>query len=131
VGGLLGARIGDRRAFIVALGLVMAALALLVPAGELWALYVCAVVFGLGMSGMGTSESPLVAELFGLRNHGSIYAATGLGYTAGAALGPLIFGLVFDATGSYDPALFLGVGFTVIALVLLVALRPRPEASPR
>ena len=107
VGGLLGARIGDRRAFIVALVLVMVAMLLLVPAGELWALYVCAVIFGLGMSGMGTSESPLVAELFGLRNHGSIYASIGLGYTAGAAVGPLIFGLVFDATGGLRPRALL------------------------
>ena len=129
VGGLLGTRIGDRRAFIFALVLVITALLLLVPAGELWALYVCAVIFGLGMSGMGTSESPLVAELFGLRNHGSIYAAAGLGYTAGAALGPLIFGAVFDATGSYDPALLVGVGFAVIGLILLVALRPIRAAS--
>jgi MFS family permease len=122
LGGLLGGRIGDRRAFIVGLVLTITALLLLVPAHRLWALYGCAVIFGLGMSGMGTSESPLVAELFGLRNHASIYSAAGVGYTAGAALGPLLFGLIFDATGTYDPALFMGVGFGVVGLVLLIAL---------
>jgi MFS family permease len=130
LGGLLGHRIGDRRAFMVGLGLVVAALLLFLPAHRLWALYACAVIFGAGMSGMTASESPLVAWLFGLGHHGSIYAATGIGYTVGGALGPLLFGLIFDATGSYDLAISLAVGFAVIALLLLGVLRAKRETVP-
>jgi MFS family permease len=131
LGGLLGHWIGDRKAFILGLTLVLAGMLLVVPARSLWALYLCAVIFGTGMSGMATAESPLVASLFGLANHGSIYSACGIGYTVGGALGPLLFGGIFDATGSYDLALFLGGGFAVVALALLLLLRPLPKAGPQ
>jgi MFS family permease len=128
LGGLVGQWLGDRKAFIAGLTLVFAAMLLIVPARELWALYACGVVFGFGMSGMAASESPLIAGLFGLDHHGSIYSATGIGYTVGGAFGPLIFGWIFDVTGSYDLALYLGAGFAFISLALLVMLRPRREA---
>jgi len=124
VGGLLGDRIGNRKAFLIGLLLVIVSLLLLIPAQQLWVLYVFAVIFGMGMSGMTTSESPLVARLFGLRNHGSIFAATGLAFTGGGALGPLIWGYVFDSTGTYVPAFLLSVGLGMVGVVLLMLLRP-------
>ena len=127
LGGLLGHHIGDRKAFMVGLGLVVAALLSFLLTHQLWALYVCGVIFGAGMSGMTVAESPMVAGLFGLGHHGSIYAATGIGYTMGGAMGPLLFGVTFDATGSYNLAISLSVGFAVVALLLLGVLRPRHD----
>lgn len=124
LGGLLGDSIGNRKTFMVGLALVVASLLLLVPARQLWLFYLCAVVLGTGMSCMGTAESPLVAEIFGLSRHASIYAAVGIGYTAGVGLGPLLFGSIFDGVGSYNPAFFLSMGFGVVALALIAVLRP-------
>ena len=129
VGGLLGDRIGNRRAFIIGLVPVIVSLLFLVPARQLWALYVVAIVFGVGIGGMTTSESPLVARLFGLRHHGSIYAVTGLGYTAGGALGPLLWGYMFDSIGSYVPAFLLSAGCGALGLVLLMLLKPTQKLS--
>ena len=65
-------RIGNRQAFIIGFIFMSAALFWLMPATEAWMLYLFAAVFGFGYGGCATSESPLVAELFGLSSHGLI-----------------------------------------------------------
>jgi MFS family permease len=124
LGGIIGDKIGNRRAFILGLILATIGLAVLLPSRELWLLYVYAVLFGLGLGSMGTSESPLVARLFGLKNHGMIYGVMGLGFTAGGAAGPVIIGYMTDLADSYQPAFGVCLALSVIALVLMVVLRP-------
>jgi len=87
-------------------------------------LYLFAIIFGFTQGGMGVSESPLVAKLFGLSSHGLIFGVAALGFTLGAAIGPLLAGYIFDVTGSYQLA-FIIVGISgTIGLVLTIALRP-------
>ncbi len=124
LGGLVGDRIGNRKALIIGFILSTAALLWLVPVKELWMFYLFAVVFGLGLGSMGTSESPLVARLFGLTSHGLIYGVMGLGFTAGGAVGPVIIGYICDVTGSYQPAFMVCAALGIIGLILMVMLRP-------
>lgn len=124
LGGIVGDRIGNRKAFIIGLIISTAALFWLVPVRELWMLYLFAVVFGLGIGSMGTSESPLVARLFGLSSHGLIYGVTGLGFTAGGAVGPVLTGYIFDRTESYQLAFLVCAALGIIALILMVILKP-------
>jgi len=71
-----------------------------------------------------TSQSPLVAELFGLRSHGLILGVLDVGFTIGAAIGPFLAGYIFDDTGSYQLAFLLCAGIGIVGLVLTVLIRP-------
>lgn len=124
LGGLVGDRIGNRKALIIGFILSIAALVWLVPVSELWMLYLFAIVFGLGLGSMGTSESPLVARLFGLTSHGLIYGVTGLGFTFGGAVGPVMIGYICDVTESYQPAFVVCAALGIVGLILMVMLRP-------
>jgi len=124
LGGIIGDRIGNRKAFIIGFVLAIASLAWLVPAAEPWLLYLFAVVFGLALGSMGTSESPLVARLFGLRAHGLIYGVIGLGFTAGGAVGPIVTGYIHDVTDSYRIAFMVCIALAIIGLLLVTVLRP-------
>jgi len=118
-------RFGNRRVFIIGFILMAATLFWLVPARELWALYLFAVVFGFAFGGCATSESPLVAGLFGLRSHGLILGVINLfGFTFGAAVGPLIGGYIFDSTSSYQLAFIVCGALSVAGLILTVLLSP-------
>ncbi len=127
LGGFIGDRIGNRRAFIIGCILAVVALVWLVPVKELWMLYLFAIVFGLGIGSMGTSESPLVARLFGLTSHGLIYGVTGLGFTFGGAVGPVIIGYICDVTGSYQTAFIVCAALSVLGLVLILVLKPTKQ----
>ena len=122
--GSIADRIGNRQIFIVGFIMILAALLWLVPAKELWMLYLFAIIFGFASGGMAASESPLAAWLFGLTSHGLIYGVVHLGFTAGAAVGPVLTGYIFDLTGSYKWAFLLCAAFAIAGIVLAALLHP-------
>jgi MFS transporter, OFA family, oxalate/formate antiporter len=124
LGGLIGDKIGNRKVFIIGLVLIVAALFWMTPSKELWILYVFAVVFGIGIGGVGTSESPLLARLFGLSSHGLIYGVVGLSWTLGGAVGPFITGYLCDVMGNYQLAFLISAILGVLGLILIIALKP-------
>jgi MFS family permease len=124
LGGIIGDRIGNRKAFLIGAVLLAASCFWLVPTQEVWMLYLIAVAFGIGLGGIGTSESPLIARLFGLSSHGLIYGVVGLSWTFGGAVGPVVTGYLCDVNGNYQLAFLLCAVIAVLGLILLVILKP-------
>jgi MFS family permease len=91
---------------------------------QLWILYLFAALFAVGYGGWATTQSPTVAEYFGLKNHGTILGMTFIGVGLGSALGPYAAGLIFDTTGSYSLAFWGCLVFCVIAIILPILLKP-------
>lgn len=122
--GALADKIGNRQIFIIGFILTSATLFWLPVANSYWMLYLFIVIFGFATGGMGASESPLTAWLFGMRSHGLIYGVVHVGYTIGAAAGPYITGYIFDLTGSYQMAFLTCAVLSVIGLIFSVLLKP-------
>jgi MFS family permease len=87
-------------------------------------LYVFAVIFGFAYGGFAPLTSLTVAELFGLRAHGTILGGTEIFYTIGAAIGPVFAGSIFDATGNYQYAFLTSGLLCVMALIWVSLLKP-------
>ena len=117
-------KIGPRQAFIIGFILLAAALLWVIQAREIWALYLFAVVFGLTHGGAATAQAPLVARLFGLKSHGSIFGIAILGFTLGGASGPVVTGYIFDLTGGYQLAFLVCAVIGIIGFVLAAILKP-------
>jgi len=125
-------RFGNRPIFIIGFILMSVAMLSLVKAKEIWMLYLFAAVFGFATGGMGTSESPIVAELFGLHSHGLILAIAGCGFTMGAAVGPFVVGYLFDIAGNYRGAFLVCTVISFLGLILTLLLTPvKAEPSKR
>jgi MFS family permease len=117
-------KIGNKWTFIIGFILIAVAYIELMFAKNTWMFYVFAIIFGFAQGGMGTSESPIIANLFGLSSHGLIYGTTAIGFTAGAAAGPFLSGYIFDATGSYQFALVACTICSIIGLILTMLITP-------
>lgn len=117
-------RIGNKQVFIIGFILMAISLFGLVPATEVWILYLFAVVFGFAQGGMGPSESPLVARLFGLRSHGLIFGVVSTSFPFGAAVGVFLAGYVFDVTNSYLLAFLACAAIAILGLVSTILLTP-------
>jgi MFS family permease len=129
--GYVGDRWGGRAVFLIALGMMLAGLVALVFVKALWLLYIAAIIAGSAFGAEGASESPLVSRLFGLKSHGLIYGVAGIGFTGGTALGPIITGYLFDATGSYRSAFEVCAAMAAVAIMALLLLRPvKPAEEP-
>ena len=115
------------QAFIIGFALMAAALFCLIPATEMWALYLFAAVFGFAAAGCAVSESPLVAELFGLRSHGLILGVINIGFCTGAAAGPFLAGYIFDVTSSYNMAFLVCAAVSAVGLILSAILTPTQQ----
>ena len=117
-------RIGSKLALIAVSILMTAALLWLPTAKELGMFYLFAIAFGFAYGGWATLLSLIPAELFGLGSLGVILGAVHFSVATGEAVGPTLAGVVFDVTGSYQPAFLVSAALSFIAIVLALFLRP-------
>jgi MFS family permease len=115
--GIAADRIGNKPIFIFCFMLSTGALLFITFVQAYWAFFVLAVMMGFSQGGIGSSQSPLIASLFGLKSHGLIFGCLGIGSTFGAAVGPLLTGYMYDQTGSYYWALLICAAASLISLV--------------
>ena len=108
-------RMSRKTTTIISSLLVAAAMLSLVWSQDLWALYLFAVLFGFGWGGIDPPIVALIGDVFGMRNIGIIMGALGIGWAIGAAVGPLIGGVIFDFSDSYSMAFMAGA----IAMLIL------------
>ena len=87
-------------------------------------LYLIAIIFGFGYGGFTALMSPMPAELFGLRSHGVILGFIMFGAEIGEAIGPVLAGLIFDITSSYQLAFLLSASVAIIGTIMTVFLKP-------
>jgi len=126
IGGIAD-RVGCKPTFMVCLILSAIGFALLVAAESLWMLYLFAAIFGFGLWSSGGLITPMVADLFGLRSHGTIYGSIFVSGATGGAFGPVLVGYLFDVFGSYHLAFSLCFLISLLALIALIVLKPLKE----
>jgi predicted MFS family arabinose efflux permease len=110
--------------------LVMAALGvyLLSSAASLELGVLAAVLIGFSMGGEADVIPFLVARYFGLRSFSVLYALTWTFYAIAGAIGPVLMGKAFDASGSYATLLLWIAGSIVVVAPLMLVL-PRYESA--
>jgi len=117
-------RYGSRAIIISCLLLLIIGLLWLQVAGSLWMLYLFACLYGLAHGGLFTAISPIVAEIFGIRSHGTILGIIVCFGTTGGAIGPIIAGQIFDLTGSYTIAFWTLIAVSACSLGIILSLKP-------
>jgi MFS family permease len=113
--------------FVITLSLLIVSFAGFIMVKDLKWFYALVIIFGLGYGSGLTQESPLVANLFGLKSHGLIFGFASTGHVLGAAVGTLMGGYLFDISGSYQLTFVICGMLTVVGLALVFALKPVKE----
>ena len=91
--------------------------------------YAFAILRGVAEGGAAAVTAVLLAQYYGSRHLGAIYGVNRAVQVLGFALGPIVAGLVYDASGSYRDA-FASFLFITAASALLVAIARRPHRGP-
>jgi MFS family permease len=87
-----------------------------------------ATLIGVGMGGEADVTPYLLTKYFGLRSFSTLYAFTWTAYSTAGAIGPVIMGKAFDATGSYEVLLSRLALLTAAAGLLMLSL-PRYQQA--
>ncbi len=119
-----GPRVGSFMLAATAAGILLLALARSATAGV-----AAAALIGLGLGAEADVTPYLLTRYFGLRSFSTLYGFTWTAYAFAGAIGPVLMGRAFDATGSYSALLaVLAVG-TLLAATLMALLPSYPAAQ--
>ncbi len=125
LGGAMGDRFGKKKILIVgttlSLGVVLAGL---LGISSPVTLAVFTVVLGLAAGFANTLFAPYLGDLYGRKNVGSLFGILTLGWGLIGGVGPLLWGWVYDWTGSYTSALVLSSVCYAAALLITLFVRP-------
>jgi MFS family permease len=121
-------RFGGKNAYILSFVLLLASLVGLVATTAHLPLFLIVALYGVTHGGFFTLVSPVVAEYFGMRAHGSIFGTILFCGTLGGSVGPILAGRVFDLTGSYQPS-FISLGLLALIGLVLAFYLPYPKTA--
>jgi MFS family permease len=94
-------------------------------------LYLGTFAFGLTMGSIIMMQSLIIGECFGLVSFATISGFAGLFTMSGAAFGPTITAVIYDATQSYQTAFTIFAAISIVAIgVIYFARPPDPEDRP-
>ncbi|MEX0762222.1 MAG: MFS transporter [Dehalococcoidia bacterium] len=127
--------IGARQAMVISTALQALGLGLMIAPGGTMAVWAGVFVFGLGFGGLGALIVLVVSETFGLREYGGIMGLVQFATIISFAGGPLLAGMVFDATGSYQNWFAAIIGIFALGITALLLTRrpsfPRQAEEPK
>lgn len=87
----------------------------------------CLFLIGFGIGAEFDFLSFFISRYIGLRVYGKVYGWTYAAFQVGCGVGPLMMGIVFDRTRSYDAGLWALAGCCLVAAALFSAFGPYPR----
>lgn len=93
---------------------------------NLWLFYIFAALFGIPFGGISTMVTALTGDMFGMRHIGKIMGWLSIAWFAGAAIGPLIGGAIYDIYKSYFFAFLIGA-ISMVVVILFLAMLTKPK----
>jgi len=123
--GMLADRIGGMQTLLFASACQTLMLIVFANVSSAWGLYMAALLFGLGFSGIMPCYPLIIRQLFPAGEAGWRIAAQYLFAALGMAFGGWLGGIMFDVTGQYTSAFYIGAGFGVMNFVVIWLLLTR------
>ncbi len=81
-------------------------------------------ILGIGTGFSGILFAPYLGDLFGRKNIGSLFGILTVAWGLIGGLGPVIWGIISDASGSYNAALLMSGISCALSMVMLLLVRP-------
>jgi MFS family permease len=122
--GILADRYSVRRAIIIQAVLTGIGALILLQVAGLESLYIAMAFQGMTLSGFPPLSILLWPEFFGRMHIGSIVGMTQFFATLAGAAGPVIAGVVYDETGTYETTLWFLVGSWFTCATFMTLLKP-------
>jgi len=87
-------------------------------------LYLCTFAFGLTMGSIIMLQALIIGECFGIPSFATVSGTIGFFCMPGAAFGPMIAGVIFDATQSYQTAFIFFAAASFVAMLAIIFAKP-------
>ncbi len=122
-------RFGSKPIAIFATSLMLLAIVFIQSSDKIAVFYAFAVIFAIAYGGFAAMQSPYVAELFGLKDHGTIFGFC-MFMLGAASLGPFAAGKIFDSTASYRPVFWAMTVLSLLSILIAVGIKNTDRRIP-
>ena len=122
--------LSDVRILFVCYFFQASSIILIISVVDVWSLYLFGFLFGVFYSGWVPMFPTILGKFYGLKSLGSIFGIFGTGFSLAAISGPLVSGLLFDMTHSYQNSLIVATAASFLtAFVTLLIRKPVKKVS--
>jgi len=125
VGGVILDAVSTLKFTVVMMTLHGASLVFVSYATNPWGIYLGMALFGISVGNLLMLQPLIIAEIYGLMHYARLYSWSNLITMIGVSGGPMLLGLIYGATGEYQPA-YLTVGLLGLASAMLFAILKAP-----
>jgi len=115
-------RVGGLPVLLVGSVLQMSALCLFLVQGGMGSLYLISLIFGLSQGGIVPSYAMIVRQFMPPREAGRRVGVVMFATVLGMALGGWLSGWIYDLTGSYDAAIWNGIGWNLMNATIVIMI---------
>ena len=91
-------------------------------------IWLFAIAYGLGLSGLIPLRPPILREYFGTKNFGTIYGLSSIFATVGAVLAPVTVGVFITIYGNYGSIWLALTGLSVLGIIVILTV---PRSSTK
>ena len=89
-----------------------------------WVMVIFAAFYGMGVSGVLPLRMPLIADYFGRKNMGKIFGSISISSSIGMVISVPLAGWIYDSIHSYKPVILGLAGFSLLSVILVLAMPP-------
>lgn len=127
--GALSDRIGRKAAFLLSFALKGTAFIFLLPAPNIFFLYLFAAILGFSYGGWTPLFPAILSDFFGLGVMGKIFSILTINFLLGGTCGPILAGWTFDRIGSYPIAFMIFSAICYLAAIFSLLLKAPKQDS--
>jgi OFA family oxalate/formate antiporter-like MFS transporter len=125
VNGYIADKFRNRAAFLICFVLLtLSFIWLIFVARDVLTFYIFGAILGFAGGGMQILFSPMTAEIFGLKSHGTILGSLSFLASFGSAMGGFLAGYIFDINKSYTLAFIICGSLAFLAIIYTLLVRP-------
>jgi MFS family permease len=127
--GLQADRMGARMTFVFSAVMTSIGIGILMLASPIWVVMLFAFVYGYPQGGPLTLTPMVTADCHGLASFGAIFGLQTFFSIFGAAIGPIVIGLMHDRSGTYQTGFILLIIVTLVSSICIYRARPADSVS--
>ena len=126
---VLGDYFNRRYVMVISLGMMSGVMLLMSTATSIASVIPALFAYAVAQGGIAVIPQSLIADYFGRKSYATIQGFRSSVQMIGIISGPILAGLVYDSTGSYQLAFYIFAVASLIAMFLAILAKPPKQKS--
>ena len=126
---VLGDYFNRRYVMVISLGMMSGVMLLMSTATSIASVIPALFAYAVAQGGIAVIPQSLIADYFGRKSYATIQGFRSSVQMIGIISGPILAGLVYDSTGSYQLAFYMFAVASLIAMFLAILAKPPKQKS--